>query len=145
MSRLVIVLVTCQSVNKWHLQTLRPQSHVHCPFHHTVSERKRLRSLCTDTAMLYDITLGHMCVCVCVCVCVCMLSRSVMSDSATPWTIACQAPLFMEFSRQKYWSGLPFPSPGDLPHSEIESRFPALKVDCLSLSHQVSPITFSRI
>ena len=34
---------------------------------------------------------------------------------ATPWTVACQAPLSMGFSRQEYWSGLPFPSPGDLP------------------------------
>ena len=37
---------------------------------------------------------------------------SVMSDSATPWTVACQAPLSMEFSGQEYWSGLPFPSSG---------------------------------
>ena len=36
---------------------------------------------------------------------------SVMSNSATPWTVACQAPLSMEFSKQEYWSGLPFPSP----------------------------------
>ena len=40
--------------------------------------------------------------------------RSVVSDSVTPWTVAHQAPLCMEFSRQEYWSGLPFPSPGDL-------------------------------
>ena len=43
-----------------------------------------------------------------VCVCVC----SVTSDSVTPWTVACQAPLSMEFSRQGHWSGLPFPTPG---------------------------------
>ena len=43
-------------------------------------------------------------------------SRSVMSDSATPWTVAYQAPLSMGFSRQEYWSVLPFPSPGDLPN-----------------------------
>ena len=36
---------------------------------------------------------------------------------ASPWTVACQAPLSMEFSRQEYWSGLPFPSPGDLPRN----------------------------
>ena len=42
--------------------------------------------------------------------------------SATPWTVACQAPLAMGFSRQEYWSGLPFPSPGDLPHPGIEPR-----------------------
>ena len=39
---------------------------------------------------------------------------------ATLWTLACQAPLSMGFSRQEYWSGLPFPSPGDLPHPGIE-------------------------
>ena len=38
----------------------------------------------------------------------------------TPWTVAHQTPLSMEFSRQKYWSGLPFPSPGNLPDSGIE-------------------------
>ena len=44
-----------------------------------------------------------------------------MSDSfVTPWTVARQAPLFMGFSRQEYWSGLPFPSPGDLPTPGIE-------------------------
>ena len=46
---------------------------------------------------------------------------SIMSDSfATPWTVPCQAPLFMGFSRQKYWSGLPCPPPGDLPNSGIK-------------------------
>jgi len=40
-----------------------------------------------------------------------------------PWTVAHQAPLSMEFSRQEYWSGLPFPSPGDLPNPGIEPRF----------------------
>ena len=39
---------------------------------------------------------------------------------ATPWTVACQAPLSMRLSRQEYWSGLPFPSPGDLPDPGIE-------------------------
>ena len=45
---------------------------------------------------------------------------------ATPWTVAYQAPLSMGFSRQEYWSGLPFPSPGDLPDPGIEPRSPAL-------------------
>ena len=44
------------------------------------------------------------------------VSHSVVSDSATPWTVAHQAPLSMRFPRQEYWSGLPFPSPGDLPN-----------------------------
>ena len=45
----------------------------------------------------------------------------------TPWTVACQAPLSMEFSRQEYWSGLPFSSPRDLPDPGIERRPPALQ------------------
>ena len=50
---------------------------------------------------------------------------------ATPWTVACQALLSMEFSRQEYWSGLPFPSPGDLPDPGIELGSPALQADTL--------------
>ena len=48
-----------------------------------------------------------------------------------PWTVAYQAPQSMEFSRQEYWSGLPFPSPGDLPNWGIEPGSPALQVDTL--------------
>ena len=51
---------------------------------------------------------------------------SVVTDSATPRTVACQAPPPMGFSRQECWSGLPFPSPGDLPHPGIEPGSPAL-------------------
>ena len=50
---------------------------------------------------------------------------SCSSPTATPWTIACQAPLSMGFSRQEYWSGLPFPSPGD-PDQGMKPRFPEL-------------------
>ena len=53
-----------------------------------------------------------------------MLNCSVLSDSATPWILACQAPLSMAFSRQEYWNGLPFPSPGDLPDPGIKPAFP---------------------
>ena len=60
-----------------------------------------------------------------------MLSCSVVSDSGIPWTVAHQAPLSMEFSRQEYWSGLPFPPPGDLPDPGIEPRSPALQADSL--------------
>ena len=49
-------------------------------------------------------------------------SSSHIQLSATPWTVACQAPLSMGFSRHEYWSGLPFPSPGYLPDPGIESR-----------------------
>ena len=51
---------------------------------------------------------------------------------ATPWTVAHQAPLSMGFSRQESWSGLPFPSPGDLPDTGIEPRSPALQADALT-------------
>ena len=59
-------------------------------------------------------------------------SRSVVSDSATPWTVVHQAPPSIGFSRQEYWSGLPFPSPGDLPYPGIEPRSPALQADALT-------------
>ena len=49
-----------------------------------------------------------------------MLSHSVMFNSATLWTVALQSPLSMEFSRQEYWSGLAFLTPGDLPNPGIE-------------------------
>ena len=54
---------------------------------------------------------------------------SVMSYSATPWTVVPQAPLSIEFSKQEYWSGLPFPSPGDLPEPGMEPRSPTLQTD----------------
>ena len=50
---------------------------------------------------------------------------------ATPWTAAHQAPLSMKCSRQEYWSGLPVPSPGDLPNLGIKARSPTLQVDYL--------------
>ena len=50
---------------------------------------------------------------------------------ATPWTVAFQAPLCMEFSRKEYWSGLLFPSPGDLTDPEIEPGSLALQADSL--------------
>ena len=49
----------------------------------------------------------------------------------TPWTVAYQASLSMGFSRQEYWSGLPFPSPGDLPDPGIEPESPAMQADTL--------------
>ena len=58
-----------------------------------------------------------------------MLSR--VRLFATARTVAHQAPLSKEFSRQEYWSGLPFPSPGDLPNPGTESRAPALQADSL--------------
>ena len=46
----------------------------------------------------------------------------------TPWTVAHQAPLSLGFPRQEYWSGLPFPSPGDLPHPRLEPKSPILQL-----------------
>ena len=70
---------------------------------------------------------------------VCVFSCSVMSFFAITRTIAHQAPLFMKFSWQEHWNGLPFPSPGDLPNPKTEPVSPALQVDSLPLKHGGSP------
>ena len=75
----------------------------------------------------------HMHVCVCE-------SLSHAQLYVTPWTVAHQAPLFMGFFKQEYWSGLPCPPPGDPPDSEIESRSPALQADSLPSEPQEKPI-----
>ena len=59
------------------------------------------------------------------------MSLSRVQLFATPWTAAHEAPLSMGFSRQEYWSGVPLPSPGDLPNPGIEPESPALQVDAL--------------
>ena len=69
--------------------------------------------------------------------CYCFTCSFVSDSFLTPWFIACQAPLFMGFPRQEYWSGLPFPSPGDLLNPGIK----AWQADSLPLSHQGSPET----
>ena len=66
-----------------------------------------------------------------VCVCVCVLLAQPCPTLVTPQTVARQAPLFMEFSRQEYCSGQPFPPPGDLPKPGIKPRSPALQTDSL--------------
>ena len=71
------------------------------------------------------------------CMCVCVLSC--VRLFGTPWTVAYKAPLSMGFSQQEYESGLPFPSPGDLPDSGIKPTSPvspALQEDSLPLSHE---------
>ena len=69
------------------------------------------------------------------CLCCCCSVTQVMSHIfVTPWIVALQAPLCMGFSKQEYWSGLPFPSPGDLPDPGIELRSLALQaVSCISV------------
>ena len=70
----------------------------------------------------------------------CVFSCSVVPNPLWPlWTVACHAPLSVGFSRQEYWSGLPFLSPGDLPDPGIKPASPALQAYSLLLSHWRSP------
>ena len=69
-------------------------------------------------------------------VCAQLLSR--VGLFVTPWTVARQISLSTGFSWQDYWSGLPFPPPGDLPNQEVELRSPALKADSLLSEPQLS-------
>ena len=66
------------------------------------------------------------------------LSRARLS--ATPWTVAYQAPPSMGFSRQEYWGGLPFPSPGDLPDPGIEPWSPSFQADALTSKPPGKPL-----
>ena len=61
----------------------------------------------------------------------------------TPWTVACQAPLSMGFSRQEYWGGQPFPFPGDLPNPGIEPRSPALPAYSLPAELPEKPLSLN--
>ena len=70
-------------------------------------------------------------------------AHSCPTHLVTPWTVACHVSLSMEFSRQEYWTGLPFPTPGDLPDPGIKPvslASPALAVDSLPLRHLGSPL-----
>ena len=69
-----------------------------------------------------------------------VLSHSVVSDSATAWTVGHQAPLSMEFSRQEYWSGLPRPPPGIFPTQGSSPGLPHSRQILCQLSHQGSPM-----
>ena len=60
------------------------------------------------------------------CVCVCVHALSHVQLFVTPWTVACQAPLSIDSSRQGYWSGFPYPAPGGIPEPGIELTSPAL-------------------
>ena len=73
------------------------------------------------------------------CVCVCTQSLSRVPTLFGPWTVAHQAPLSMEFSRQEYWSGLPFATPGGLPYPGIEPPSPALAGRCFTTAPSGSP------
>ena len=70
-----------------------------------------------------------------------MKSLSRVQLFVTPWTVAYQAPLSMGFSRQECWSGLPFPSPGDLPDPGIKPGSSALQADALPSEPPGGPLT----
>ena len=95
------------------------------------------------TAKWFSYTYIYMCVYMCMYTCMCACSDfSPVWLFATLWTVAHQALLSPGFSKQKYWSGLPCPPPGDLPDPGIEPEStvsPALRVDSLPLGHQGSP------
>ena len=74
------------------------------------------------TPLITDLIFTYYCVC---------QSLSHLRLFEPPWTVACQVPLAMGFSRHEYWSGLPCPSPGDLPDPGIETGSPALQADYL--------------
>jgi len=91
-----------------------------------ITEHRQLRDFCVSVLFRSIIFVSFVCVCACVCA---MLSH--VRLFATPGTVAHQAPLSMGFPRQEYWSGLPFPSPGNLPDLRIEPESPALQADSL--------------
>ena len=74
-----------------------------------------------------------------------MKSLSCVQLLATPRTAVHQAPPSMGFSRQEYWSGLPFPSPGDLPEPGIKPRFPTLEADALTSEPPGKPLAFMNV
>ena len=100
----------------------------------------------TEKTVLWDLLIWDICVHIygyCYgCGCACTLSRVPLC--ATPWTVNCQAPLSMGFLRQEYWSGLPFPSPRDLPDPGIEPRPPSLQADSLPSEPSGKPIAMGR-
>ena len=73
-----------------------------------------------------------------------MKSLSHVRLFVAPWTVAYQAPPSMDFSRQEYWSGLPFPSPGDLPDPGIKPGSPALQADTLPSEPPGKPLRKER-
>ena len=112
-----------KSCNRWHWRSVRVLSH-------DLALKPQLGKPCSPAP---NWTALCVCVCACVCVRVCVYAQSFSCGwlFATPWTVACQAPQSMEFSRQEYWSGFPFPALGDLPNPGIKPRSPALQANSL--------------
>ena len=123
------------------LQNAKPQK-----IHHLPSEEKTSVLILQLMMLMSFFREGgkHTCVCVCLCVSVCVCVSVCLCIShirlfSTPCAVACQAPLTMEFSRQKYQSGFLFPSSGDLPNPGIKPRPLSLQADSLPLSYQERP------
>ena len=98
-----------------------------------------VKEMCEQSSLF--VISHHVCVCVCVCVCMSVCVCAQLCFFETPCTVAHQAVLSMGFPRQEYWTGLPFPPPGDFPDPGIKPASPmspALQVDSLQLSHQGS-------
>ena len=110
----------------------------------TWSKLERWKGCTTRSFMNCVCVCVCMCVCVWVCVCVCV-RNSAMSNSLWPWTVACQAPLLIGFSRQEYWSGLPFPPPGNLPNPRIEPGLLHCRWILYCLGHLGSPMSQPQI
>ena len=101
----------------WPRESGGQRSLVGCPIYGVAQSRTQLKQLSSSTHIYYSESES--------------VSHSVMSDSAIAQTVASQAPLSMEFSRQEYWNGLPFLSPGDLSDPGTEPRSHALQADSL--------------
>ena len=101
---------------------LIPSSHSHSEKPKAVCNRQDSRCIPRTREKLQSLSFYWFITLYVSCVCTCMLSH--VWSFATPWTVTPQAPLSMRFSRQEYWSGLPFPSPGDLPDPGVEPASP---------------------
>ena len=120
----------------------KPHHHSHpCPQQHSELKKRALTNLQVVLATnlhhnlfcaLFSLALDDNVMCVC-------QSLNRVRLFATPWTAACQSPLSREFSRQKYWSELPFPSPGDLQTQGLNTGLLHCRQILHHLSHQRSP------
>ena len=104
------------------------------PFHHSRSSQStRLSSLCY-TAASHKLSISHM-----------HEQTQLYPTLCTPWTVAHQGLLSLEFPRQEYWSGLPCPPPGDLLNPEIKLESPALQMDSLPVELPGKPMYLSTV
>ena len=124
--------VTCYSAKGWQPCTGRAVCHGCCVCMGVGSSTRTEAGRCTAQRKIKVHRLNFKYIILCV-------NHSVVSDSAIPWTGACQVPLSIEFSRQEYPRGLPFPSPGGLPDPGIELRSSALQTDSLPSGPQGKP------